>query len=146
MVTITRKFTFEAAHYLPYHLGKCRHIHGHSYKMWVTITGDIQDHDKDFEEKNPECGMIMDFSRLKEVVNGIIRHDGEIVNGLDHNLLNNFYEIPTAETMVLSIAKEIQFALPEGYYLLKLELWETEDAYATWINPNYSKLLELSKR
>ena len=72
-IRLTREFSFEAAHALEGYDGKCREIHGHSYRLFVTVIGEpITD------ENSPKLGMVMDFGELKRIVNG------EIVDRLDH--------------------------------------------------------------
>ncbi|MBR6908475.1 6-carboxytetrahydropterin synthase, partial [bacterium] len=57
MLTVTKIFKFEAAHWLPFYDGACHNLHGHSYKLEVTVTGEVKEN-----VKNPQCGMIIDFS------------------------------------------------------------------------------------
>lgn len=121
MLTVTKRFTFEACHHLPYYEGACHRLHGHSYKLNVTVTGDrITDKD------NPKCGMIIDFKDLKKIVNK------EVVDRYDHTDLNTFFENPTAENMVVAMAHDIEHNLPEGVKLVSVKLWETEDSYAEY--------------
>jgi len=62
-IRITKQFTFETAHALYGYDGKCRNIHGHSYKLDVTVIGEpITDMD------NVKCGMVIDFGDLKHIV------------------------------------------------------------------------------
>ena len=58
--SITKRFTFEAAHSIPHHTGKCKNLHGHSYILEITVTGPIQ-------ESGPEMGMVMDFTEISNV-------------------------------------------------------------------------------
>ncbi|RLG17037.1 6-carboxytetrahydropterin synthase QueD [Nanoarchaeota archaeon] len=69
---VVKQFKFEAAHFLPGYNGKCGSVHGHSYLLEVGVKGEVND----------ETGMVMDFSRLKEVVSQ------EIIDVLDHSFLN----------------------------------------------------------
>ena len=63
-IRLTKEFSFESAHALEGYDGKCRHIHGHSYRLYVTIIGEpISD------SVNPKYGMVMDFGDLKNIVN-----------------------------------------------------------------------------
>ena len=57
-VRVRRRFRFEAAHRLPRHPGKCRELHGHSYELIVVVDRPVE----------PESGMVIDFSDLKQVV------------------------------------------------------------------------------
>ena len=61
MILLTKHFDFEMAHALMDYPGKCRNIHGHSYKMEVTVVGETQ----------PDTGMVMDFKHLKDLVNEV---------------------------------------------------------------------------
>ena len=125
MREISKRFTFEAAHSLPKHKGLCSKVHGHSYKLEVRVTGGIMK-----AENNPEWGMIMDFSDLKNIVKETV------LDIHDHAYLNDIYPNPTAENMVASMAEAIIEKLPMGRDLTVLKLWETEDSYAIWRNPN----------
>ena len=123
MITITKRFNFEASHNLPYYIGDCHRLHGHSYKMDITVSGEIIKN-----TDNPECGMIMDFKELKKIV------EKEILNKVDHNHLNNVFENPTAENMVRVFGLTLQKRLPEHIKLVSIKLWETESSYAEYIN------------
>ena len=69
MITVTKHYGFEACHHLPHYDGACANLHGHSYKLDVTIGGRIIT-DKD----NPKQGMILDFKDLKNIINEIFPH------------------------------------------------------------------------
>lgn len=82
MFTIAKQFTFDAAHLLPDHPGKCRTLHGHTYRVEIIIRRD----------RLNKQGMVMDYADLapfKEYVN----------NTLDHKYLNDVIELPTAENL-----------------------------------------------
>ncbi|KXH69800.1 MAG: hypothetical protein AM326_01635 [Candidatus Thorarchaeota archaeon SMTZ-45] len=114
-------FHFEAAHRLPRHTGKCKDLHGHSYKLEVTVEGEPCR-----QEARSDWGMIMDFTDFKNIVR-------EVVLDLhDHQDLNNIYPNPTAENMVIAIASAISEKLPGGVALTMVRLWETEKNYAIW--------------
>ena len=124
MITVTKRFSFEACHHLPYYKGACHNIHGHSYKLDVTVGGEV------IEDKNNEkCGMIIDFKDLKEIVNRVVNH-------LDHSNLNEYFENPTAEIMVNEIGIIISHNLPNNIYLVSVKLWETDTSYAEYIPSN----------
>ena len=76
---ICRLFKFEAAHQLPYHDGKCRRPHGHSYQLELTFSGPIQPPQAD----NPQSGFIADFGRLDRIIRGEL-----IDRYLDHYCLD----------------------------------------------------------
>lgn len=126
-VYITKRFSFEAAHHLPNYKGACHNLHGHSYKVEVTIGGTIY-------EKGEKKGMILDFKDLKEIIKSEIGR-------YDHKNLNDYFENPTAEVMAVIMFKDIKRKLgelsggkndsEELIFLKRLRLWETEDSYAT---------------
>ena len=113
--TITTILLFDAAHSLPDHLGKCRNIHGHTYKAEVSVSGPIG-------EAGPETGMVMDFSRLEEEVKRLV------IEPLDHRYLNEVLDFaPTAERIAAWIFDRLSEAdLP----VRRIRLWETPDTYA----------------
>ena len=79
IIRITKEFKFETSHALSGHDGLCKNVHGHSYKLSVTIIGKpIQ------EPNNPKHGMVMDFSDLKKIINKII------VEPFDHATVLNY--------------------------------------------------------
>ena len=104
---VRRRFTFEAAHELPNHPGKCQRLHGHSYVLLVSVEGDIE----------PQSGMVIDFSDLKRIVNDAV------VDRLDHRYINDLIENPTAERMAEWSWQELAPLLPG---LMEIELYETE--------------------
>ena len=134
--TITKRFTFESSHRLPNHDGKCRRNHGHSYKLFVTVTGDVLQADS-----HPKDGMIMDFGDLSEIVNR------RIVSNWDHRFLAKGDE-PDVEwlesanvcrigvrTTAENMAKLIFDTLvSEGVKVCQVRLYETESSYATISN------------
>ena len=64
VIRLTKEFSFEAAHALDGYDGPCREIHGHSYRLFVTVKGCPA-----AGEGDPKCGMVMDFGVLKRIVN-----------------------------------------------------------------------------
>ena len=121
MVNVTKLFEFEACHHLPHYDGACHNIHGHSYKLEVTVSGQVSKNEND-----PKCGMIIDFKDLKAIVKSVA------VDKYDHSNLNEFFPNPTAEIMVKQIAVDIMSKLPQGVYLMSCKLWETSTSYAEW--------------
>lgn len=118
-VSVTKKFTFEACHNLLNYDGACSKLHGHSYKLFVTVSGYIYPQSKTIRD----C-MVLDFKELKSLVNK------EIVDKLDHSYLNDFYVQPTAEVMASNMFDYIKSILPKDCTLEKVRLYETEDSYA----------------
>lgn len=106
---IYKSFTFEAAHYLPHVSAKhkCRNLHGHSYRLQVFVSGDIQAH----------SGWVIDFNEVKAAVKPVVER-------LDHQLLNEIagLENPTVENVAVWIWNQIKPRLP---LLCKVELAET---------------------
>jgi len=84
--SVTKEFTFDAAHHLTKYYGKCEKPHGHTYRLLVTISGPIG-----------QNGLLIDFVILKRIVT---KH---ILDHLDHNDLNTILENPTAENIALWI-------------------------------------------
>ena len=121
MTKVTKLFEFEACHHLPHYDGACHNIHGHSYKLEVTVSGQVSKNEND-----PKCGMIIDFKDLKAIVKSVA------VDKYDHSNLNEFFPNPTAEIMVKQIAVDIMSKLPQGVYLMSCKLWETSTSYAEW--------------
>lgn len=128
MVTVTKLFEFEACHHLPNYLGPCHNIHGHSYKLEVTVGGLIH---TDGEKK----GMIIDFKDLKRIVKDVA------IDKYDHANLNDYFKNPTAENMVLRIGRDIQEKLPEHTHVVSCKLWETSSSFAEY-NPFNERLLD----
>ena len=113
--TITKSFTFEAAHLLPDHPGKCAKLHGHSYRLEVSVEGPVQ-------TTGPEAGMGMDFTRLSDAV------EREIVSVWDHVYLNDVVPfVPTAELLAQEAFRRLANA---GIPVSRIELWETPKARA----------------
>ena len=105
---VRRRFEFEAAHRLPNHPGKCRELHGHSYKLFVKV-------DRAVDETS---GMAIDFSDLKTIVRD------RVLSRLDHVDVNDLIENPTAERMAIWIWAELKPALSG---LQEIELQETSN-------------------
>lgn len=116
-LTITKYFKFNSAHYLPEHPGRCANLHGHEWKLEVTVRRTTT---------NLDSGMVIDFSRLKQIVNE------SVVDRLDHRLLNDILPTPTAENIIQRIANELEGAVSAyNLELVKLRLWETDTSCAT---------------
>lgn len=118
--TITKRFTFEAAHHLPQHDGPCRNLHGHSYTLDVSVRGPIRP-----VSEASDSGMVLDFSALSTVVKrAIIEH-------WDHRDLNEVTGVyPTCEHLAwlafTMLAPEVK-AL--GAALSQLRLSETATSW-----------------
>lgn len=120
ILSITSSFTFDAAHFLPNYSGKCKNLHGHTYKLEVTVCGETKFGHGDLEVG--ESGMVMDFSALKDLMKSLL-------NSYDHALLNDLVPNPTAENLVLKLWEVIEgrlnFLYDEHIHLKRLKLWET---------------------
>ncbi len=141
-IRITKQFSFETGHALYGYDGKCKNVHGHSYKLSVTVIGKpINDN------QNVKFGMVIDFTDLKKIVKD------EIVDVFDHatvfnkntphvelakelkdrghNVLLVDYQ-PTSEMMVIDFATKIKKYLPNTIQLHSLKLQETDTSFAEW--------------
>lgn len=150
--TISKDGAFEAAHFIPNHPGKCRNLHGHSYRIRVEITGEV----------DPETGMILDFAYLKEAM-------AWVIDGWDHAFLTHWVpgtitrlfevddyvaneiikltglsQIKTVELGVLTTAENLSLVAGRciGSFLLgrypkvlwseiDITLWETANSFAS---------------
>jgi 6-pyruvoyltetrahydropterin/6-carboxytetrahydropterin synthase len=141
-IRITKQFDFETGHALYGYDGKCRNVHGHSYKLSVTVIGRPID-----DPNHVKFGMVIDFGDLKRIVKE------EIVDLFDHatvfnkntphvelahELKNRGHHVllvdyqPTSEMMVIDFAEKIGKRLPEHIRLHSLRLQETATSYAEW--------------
>uniref|UniRef100_A0A6M3KJY1 Putative 6-Pyruvoyl tetrahydrobiopterin synthase n=1 Tax=viral metagenome TaxID=1070528 RepID=A0A6M3KJY1_9ZZZZ len=119
-ISVTKVFKFHSAHDLPEHDGLCQNLHGHTYKLEVTVTGKIQ------SQQGPNHGMIIDLSDLKDIVNI------HLVSVWDHDYLNTYVPVPTVENMVLYARDILKDKFKPPHKLIKIRIWETENSYATW--------------
>ncbi len=115
-VKVCKSFSFDAAHYLPNYEGKCKNLHGHTWKLEVEVSGLV----------DQATGMVIDFVQLKKAVNR------EVISLLDHVLLNDRVGNPTCENLLDWIWKALYpRSLHEGGVKLeRLRLWETPDSFA----------------
>lgn len=116
---ITKEFVFACAHKLDNYEGPCKMLHGHTYKLQVTLQG---------EPKNN--GMLMDFVELKNIVTV------HVISKLDHRYLNEIAGLaqPTAENLVIWIWNILRPVF--GNMLYKLKLWETPTSFVTYAGEN----------
>lgn len=119
-VEVTKEFTFDSCHQLIDYDGACARLHGHTYKLQVTLRGRLD-----------EQGMILDFNRLKDVVNTNILRD------LDHHNLNE--RLPfntTAENMAVYffdvLCGGIYGICRNRVQVYAVKLWETPTSCATF--------------
>lgn len=141
-IRITKQFSFETGHALYGYDGKCKNVHGHSYKLSVTVIGKPI-----LNREDVKFGMVIDFTDLKKIVKE------EIVDQFDHatvfnettphielakELKNRGHHVilvdyqPTSENMVIDFAQRIKNRLPNGIALFSLKLQETDSSFAEW--------------
>ena len=117
--TLTKIFRFEAAHHLLGHRGKCARLHGHSYRLEVTLLGPIKD-----APGRSDHGMVMDFEDLSRIVRT------SILERLDHSMLNEVTGIhTTAENLAHWIWDNLVTAGLPNQLLYRIRLWETESSF-----------------
>lgn len=141
-IRITKLFTFETGHALHGYDGKCKNVHGHSYKLEVTVIGapitDIN---------STKHGMVIDFGDLKKIVNKEIVDEfdhatvfnkntphlelAQEMQNRGHNVILVNYQ-PTSENMVIDFAQKISAKLPNYVKLHSLKLKETDTSFAQW--------------
>jgi 6-pyruvoyltetrahydropterin/6-carboxytetrahydropterin synthase len=150
IIRVTKEFPFEMAHVLWNYDGPCRNVHGHSYRLFVTIAGfPVND------PVNPKNGMVIDFSDLKKIVKAriidIFDHSVVLNKNQDKDrtemfksLFGNTVEVPyqpTCENLVADFADRIEPLLPAGIKLHSLKLYETATSFAEWFASDNGKLV-----
>ncbi|OGU29448.1 MAG: 6-carboxytetrahydropterin synthase QueD [Ignavibacteria bacterium GWA2_35_9] len=129
---IAKEFRWEMGHRLPEHFGKCKNIHGHSYKMIVELEGDVA-----------KSGMVMDYYDVKKMVEPIVekldhafmvyKEDEEIISFLEK--LKSKMVVVEFQSTVENICKyflsEIKkFRFPQNVEKVSVRIYETADDYA----------------
>jgi len=107
---LSKVFHFDSAHFLPGYEGKCEKLHGHTYKLEITIAGEMNDE-----------GMVLDFARLNRIV------QEQVIGILDHNSLNDLMVNPTCEEISLFIWRK----LTSEVNLYSIRLWEGKNNSVT---------------
>ncbi|MCT3920197.1 6-carboxytetrahydropterin synthase [Elizabethkingia anophelis] len=149
MIRITKIFTFETAHVLYNYDGKCKNMHGHSYKLFVTVKGKPVN-----DLHNPKNGMVVDFGDIKKIVNEEVvdiwdhavlinansphKELGNELEGRGHKVIYCSFQ-PTCENMLYEIAAKVQAKLPSDISLAYLKLHETENSYGEWFAEDQSE-------
>ncbi len=110
------EFYFAAAHRLPRYEGPCFRMHGHNYKLFVALEGEV----------DPRTGMIADFGDVKHVV------QEHVLARVDHRTLNDLLENPTAENIARWIWEALEAHLPG---LAEVRLYEIPDSCVTYRGP-----------
>lgn len=126
-VSVVKTFTFEAAHFLPDHPGKCKDLHGHSYKVEVEFSGHIQ----------RDTGMVADFDDIKRLVDPIVQtFDHKLLNGLPQLATSDLSPPPTVEWLTLCFVRWIHDVLSAKlalfFELTRVRVSETATCYAEW--------------
>jgi 6-pyruvoyltetrahydropterin/6-carboxytetrahydropterin synthase len=134
MYRVSREIHFCYGHRLLNYDGKCRHLHGHNGKAVITLQA----------ERLDPLGMVLDFSRIKRVIQlwidatldhqmllhkddpvlPFLRQQGEPVFVMDVN--------PTAENIARLI---YDYAVAQGFPVVEVQLWETEHCCASYRGP-----------
>lgn len=137
MFRVSKEFSFDMAHILDGHDGKCRNLHGHTYKLQVEVSGELY-------QQGPKKGMVMDFADLKDIVKTLILEPMDHAFIYDTNsereckiaaLLNELdsktFGMPsrtTAEEMARFIFNRLKSELP----LSAVRLWETPTSFCEY--------------
>jgi 6-pyruvoyltetrahydropterin/6-carboxytetrahydropterin synthase len=115
VMRVTKEFTFDAAHNLPNYHGKCERLHGHTYRIQVTIEAPV----------DAQTGMALDFAILGDVVKE------EVVDALDHRYINEIIPISSAENVAIWAWQRVSGRLQRAR-LHEIKLWETPNSFVTY--------------
>ena len=140
-IRLTRSFTFDMAHALPGYDGPCRNIHGHTYRLSVSLLGTPL-----LEPGHPKDGMVFDFAVLKKTVEQSILSSFDHALVLNHNSsLSDSKEIkdecekfivlpfqPTCENLLSYFVSLLRQEFKSGPELISARLDETTNAFAEW--------------
>ena len=111
--------TFAASHQLKGYKGKCESLHGHNWKVEVTVKG----------AQLNDIGLLVDFKELKKIL-------ASVIEKLDHKHLNDikpFVDVnPSSENLSEYIYKEFKTLLPSGINIASVTVWESDTAGATF--------------
>lgn len=139
MLKVAKEFSFDMAHLLDGHDGKCQNLHGHTYKLQVIVSGETEDN-------GAKKGMVIDFADLKRAVNELI------ISPMDHAFI--YDQSSERETKIAQLLQQLNsktFALPMrstaenlaqfifqrlqenvGFHLHSIRLWETPTSFAEY--------------
>ncbi len=140
-IRVTKEFSFEMSHVLSDYDGPCRNVHGHSYRLFVTLAGiPVNEHG------HPKNGMVIDFNDIKKIVyreivsvfdHSVVISDDleagrlELLKKMLGNIVVTGYQ-PTCENLVTDFASRIKARLPGNVKLHSLRLYETATSFAEW--------------
>ena len=141
IIRVTKEFSFEMAHALLNYDGPCRNVHGHSYKLYVTLSGSPLN-----DLQNPKNGMVIDFADIRNIVKkniiNVFDHAVTVSGNYDNVKLNDFKTLlgnviivdyqPTCENLVADFASRIRKNLPDKVLLHSIKLYETATSFAEW--------------
>ena len=114
---VSKKMSFDAAHFLPNYPGKCANMHGHHWTVELGVSGEV----------DPNTGMVIDFG----VLDAFLRE--KVEDRFDHKLVNDIIENPTAENIAARIKLSWDIWGKENCLAVELEfirVWETPDSFA----------------
>ncbi|HLK05008.1 MAG TPA: 6-carboxytetrahydropterin synthase QueD [Candidatus Acidoferrum sp.] len=122
MYRVSVEETFSSGHALRGYKGKCENVHGHNYRVQVSIEGPQLD----------GIGLLVDFTHVKQALRGIIKE-------IDHQFLNDLEPFktvnPSAENMAKYFYEQMTARLkemPQGVRLIEAVIWETDTANAVY--------------
>jgi len=141
IIRVTKEFSFEMAHALWNYDGPCKNVHGHSYKLYVTLSGSPLN-----DIMNPKNGMVIDFADIGNIVKkniiNVFDHAVTVSGDYDNKRLNEFKTLlgnviivdyqPTCENLVADFASRIRKHLPDKVLLHSIKLYETATSFAEW--------------
>lgn len=113
---VAKEFTFDSAHFLKEYHGQCERLHGHTYRLRVTVEGPVQAN-----------GLVMDFAELKRIV------QEKVLKKADHTLLNDFLEQASVENLCLWVWRQLEADIPQ---LAEIRIWETPTSFAIYDGKN----------
>ncbi len=109
---VAKEFVFDSAHKLKWHKGKCKNLHGHTYKLQILVEGKLN-----------KQGIVIDFGDMKKIIKR------EVIEKLDHRYLNEIIKNPTAENISIWIWEELKDKIKD---LKEIRLWETPTSFAIY--------------
>lgn len=140
-IRVTKVFSFDMAHALDGYDGLCKHIHGHTYFLRISLLGEVKS-----EFGHPKNGFVMDFKDLKQLVmreildvfdHSLVLHETSaflaqmnVDFSTDRVILTDFQ--PTCENLLVHFVSKIQPNLPENVQLIAVRLDETPTSYSEW--------------